>query len=51
MCENVAVNLNRMLRVTKILLPKIQSARKILLSGNQPLDRFEKKLRATWLED
>ena len=38
MCENVAVNLNRMLRMTKILLSKIQSARKILLSGNQPVD-------------
>ena len=36
MCENVAVNLNKMLRVTKILLSKIQSARKILLSGNHP---------------
>ena len=35
MCENVAVNLNRMLRMTKILLSKIQSARKILLSGTR----------------
>ena len=29
------MNLNRMLRLTKILLSKIQSARTILLSGNQ----------------
>ena len=36
--ENVAVMLNRMLRVTKNLLSKIQSARKILLRGSQPLD-------------
>ena len=27
-CENVGMILNRMLRVTNILLPKIQSARK-----------------------
>ena len=40
MCENFAVNLNKMLRVTKILLSKIQSARKILLSGNQPLLKY-----------
>ena len=39
MCENVAVNLNRMLRVTKVLLSKIQSAWKILLSGSQPTGR------------
>ena len=37
-CENGAVILNRMSHVTKILLSKIQSARKILLSGNQPQD-------------
>ena len=37
MCENVAMNWNRMLRVSKILLSKIQSARKIVLSGIQPL--------------
>ena len=37
MCENVTLNLKRMLRVTKILVSKIQSARKILLSRNQPL--------------
>ena len=37
MCENVAVILNRISRVTNILLSKIQSARKILLSGNQSL--------------
>ena len=36
-CENVALNLNRMLRVTNVLSFQIQSARKILLSGNQPL--------------
>ena len=35
-CENVALNLNRMLRLTNVLLCQIQSARKILLSGNQP---------------
>ena len=33
-CENVALNLNRMSRMTKVLLFQIQSARKILLSGN-----------------
>ena len=38
MYENVVVNLNRMLRVIKISLSKIQSARKIPLSGNQPLN-------------
>ena len=31
MCENVAVNLNRMIRVTKISLSKIRSVRKILI--------------------
>ena len=36
MCENFAVNLNRTLRVTKVLLCKIWPVRKILLSGNQP---------------
>ena len=35
-CENVAVVLNRMSRVTNILLSEIQSTRKILLRGNQP---------------
>ena len=35
MRESVAVNLNRMLRVTRILLSKIHSARKFLPSGNQ----------------
>ena len=35
MCENFAVNLNKTLRVTKILLSKIQSSRKILLSGKE----------------
>ena len=35
MCENFAVNVNKMLRVTKILLSKIQSAWEILLSGSQ----------------
>ena len=35
--ENVALNLNSMLRVTKYLLCQIQSARTTLLSGNQPL--------------
>ena len=35
-CENVAQNLNRMLRVNKNFLCQIQSAWKILLSGNQP---------------
>ena len=39
--EKVALNLNRMLLMTKILLSKIQSARKILLSGNQPLKESE----------
>ena len=34
MCENVALNLKRMSCMTKILLSKIQSARKILLNGN-----------------
>ena len=38
MCENVAVNLNKTLRVTKTLLSKLQSTGKILMSGNQPLD-------------
>ena len=37
-CENVAVTLDRMSHMTNILLSKIQSAWKILLSGNQPLD-------------
>ena len=39
MCENVAVNLNRILRVTKSLLSKIQPGRKIRLSGNRPVER------------
>ena len=39
-CEIVALNLNRMLRVTKTLLCQIQFAQKILLSGNQPLNYF-----------
>ena len=39
-CENAALNLNRMLRVANVLLCQIQSARKILLSGNQPLDAY-----------
>ena len=34
MCENVAVILNRMSRVTNILLSKIQSARKNLLKAS-----------------
>ena len=34
--KNVALNLNRMLRVTNILVCKIQSARGVLLSGSQP---------------
>ena len=37
MLLKVAPNFNRMLRVTSILLRKIMSLRKILLSGNQPL--------------
>ena len=37
LCENVAMILNRMLRKTKVLLSKIRSLRKILLSGNQSL--------------
>ena len=37
-CENVALNVKRMLRVSNNLFFQIQSARKILLSGNQPLD-------------
>ena len=36
--ENVALNLNTMLPMTKISSSKIHSARKILLSGNQPLE-------------
>ena len=36
MCENTALNLNRMPRVTNILLSQIQSARKILLNRSQP---------------
>ena len=40
MCENVAVNLNKTLCVTKTLLSKLQSAPKILMSGNQPLSRI-----------
>ena len=36
-CENGAVILNTIPRVTYILFSKIQSARKILRSGNQPL--------------
>ena len=43
-CENVALNLNRMFRVTKILLCQIQSARKILLSGNQPLGQKQRPI-------
>ena len=35
-CENVTLDLKRMLRVCNNLLCQIQSARKILLSGNQP---------------
>ena len=35
-CENVALNLKRLLRVSNNLLCQIQSARKILQSGNQP---------------
>ena len=35
-CENVVLNLNRMLRVTNIVFCQIQSAWKILLTGNQP---------------
>ena len=34
-CENVAVILKTMSRVTNILSSKIQSALKIVLSGNQ----------------
>ena len=44
MCENVAVTLNRILRVTKILLSKNQCARKFsafLWSGNQPSQSVE----------
>ena len=37
MCENVALNLNGMLRLTNVLLCQMQSAQKILLSGNQPI--------------
>ena len=37
-CKNVALNLSRMLRVSNVLLCQIQPARKILLSGNQPLE-------------
>ena len=36
MRENVALDLNRMLRITNHLLCKILSARKIVLSGNRP---------------
>ena len=35
-CEHVALNFNSMIEVTSALLCQIQSARKILLSGNQP---------------
>ena len=34
--ETVALNLNKILRVTDLLLCLFLSARKILLSGNQP---------------
>ena len=37
MCENVALNLNRMLHMTNNLLCQIQSAWKILLSRNQAI--------------
>ena len=42
MCKIVAVNLNRMLLVTKLLLTKFHSAPKILLSGHQPLQSCRK---------
>ena len=35
-CENVALDLKRMFSVCNNFLCQIQSARKILLSGNQP---------------
>ena len=35
--ESVALNLNKMLRVTDLSLCKFPSGLKILLSGNQPL--------------
>ena len=38
-CKNVTLDLKRMLRITKILLCQIQSARKILLSGTQPIQK------------
>ena len=41
MWESVTVNLNRMLRMSKILLSKIQAARKIPPSENQPLRQNE----------
>ena len=43
-CEKVALDLKRMLRVSNNLLCQIQSARKILLSGNQPLNPFLENL-------
>ena len=46
-CENVAVNLNRLLRMGNISLCKIQSARKIPLSGNQPLGPKTRQMLAS----
>ena len=45
-CENVAVILKTMSRVTNILLYKPQSARKILLSGNRMTEILSSKIQS-----
>ena len=40
--ENIALKLNRLLRLSNVLLSKIPPARKISLTGNWPLLRIDK---------